>query len=239
MSSGGVTGATDSRRHLHYISIVASSPPLRRAWRGPCGQAEEIGMPKLSHALFGVASALALSIGAAQAQNYQIVPEVLQQAAPAPARYIVRATTLYANRAGHDPIGSDEIYAEFTLRTPDRAGGEEFFARTTTFGDFDARETKRFREWENCLTSVVVPEAQRNRNPVRAWDCHPQGDRINLTFDVRLYDEDPGDDDFIGERTVRWTTQELDSANLAVGQRSSESIRIGDYTMTWDVIRVS
>lgn len=196
-------------------------------------------MFKLSHTLFAAASTLALTLGGAQAQNYQIAPGALQAAQPAPARYIVRATTLYANRAGHDPVGSDEIYAEFTLRRPDRAGGEEFFARTTTFGDFDARETKHFREWENCLTSVVVPEVQLGRSPVRAWDCHPEGDRLNLTFKVRLYEEDPGADDFIGERTVRWTPQELDGANLAVGQRSSESIRIGDYTMTWEVIRVS
>ena len=196
-------------------------------------------MFKLSHTLFAAASALTLTLGGAQAQNYQIAPGALQAAQPAPARSIVRASTLYANRAGHDPVGSDEIYAEFTLRRPDRAGGEEFFARTTTFGDFDARETKHFREWENCLTSVVVPEVQLGRSPVRAWDCHPEGDRLNLTFKVRLYEEDPGADDFIGERTVRWTPQELDSANLAVGQRSSESIRIGDYTMTWEVIRVS
>lgn len=196
-------------------------------------------MLNLSHTFLAAAAAFALTAGEAQAQNYQVAPHVLQQAQPAPARYIVRATTLHANRAGHDPVGSDEIYAVFVLRRPDRAGSEEFYARTTVFGDFDTGETKHFREGENCLTSVVVPDAQLGRSPVRFWDCHPEGDRINLQFRVQLFDEDPGDDDLIGERTVRWTPQELDAANLAVGQKSSESIRIGSYTLTWEVERVS
>jgi hypothetical protein len=82
-------------------------------------------------------------------------------------------------------------------------------------------------------------QAQLGRSPVRFWDCHPDGDRINLVFTIQLFEEDTGDDDLIGERTVRWTPQELDSANLAVGQKSSESIRIGGYTLTWEVERVS
>jgi hypothetical protein len=201
-------------------------------------------MSKLSHALFGVASVLALSMGAASAQTqiqqYQVVPGVLQQAAPPAPRYIVRATTLYANdETGNDRLGSDEIYAIFVLRRPDRLGADEFYARTSVFGDFDTGETKNFREWENCLTSVMPAEAQLGRSPVRAWDCHPDGDRINLQFRVQLYEEDIGDDDLIGERTVSWSPAELDSANLAVGQTSSESIRIGGYTLTWEVKRVS
>jgi hypothetical protein len=199
-------------------------------------------MSKLSHTLFGVASVLALGVSGAQAQTqtYQIAPGVLQQAAPAPARYIVRATTLHANNeTGPDWPGSDEIYARFVLRTPDRVGGEEFFAQTTVFGDFDTGETKNFREGENCLTSAVPAEAQLGNSPVRFWDCHPNGDRIYLTFDVQLFEEDTGDDDLIGERTVRWTPQELDGANLAVGEKASESIRLGGYTLTWEVIRVS
>lgn len=197
-------------------------------------------MLKLSHALFAAASALALSVGGAQAQTtYQIQPGVLQQVVQ-PARYVVRATTLYANdETGNDRLGSDEIYVRFVLRTPDRSGGEEFFAQTSVFGDFDTGETKRFRDGENCLTSAVPAQAQLGRSPVRFWDCHPNGDRINLTFKVQLYEEDTGDDDLLGERTVRWTPQELDAANLAVGQTSSESIRIGGYTLTWEVRRVS
>lgn len=203
-------------------------------------------MSKLSRALFAAASALALTIGAAQAQaqtqiqNYQIAPGVLQQAAPPPARYIVRATTLYANNeTGPDWPGSDEIYARFVLRMPDRLGSEEFFAQTSVFGDFDTGETKHFREGENCLTSAMPAQAQLGRSPVRFWDCHPNGDRINLQFRVQLFEEDTGDDDLVGERTVSWTQQELDAANLAVGQKSSESIRIGGYTLTWEVERVS
>jgi hypothetical protein len=202
-------------------------------------------MLKLSHALFGVASALALTIGAAQAQTEQFqrmqrAPNTFQQATPAPARYVVRATTLYANdETGRDWPGSDEIYAEFVFRRPDRLGSEEFFARTTTFGDFDTGETKAFREWENCLTGVVPAPSQEGRSPVRAWDCHPSGERINMQFQVRLLEEDTGDDDLIGERTVRWTQRELDALNLAVGQKSSEHIRLGGYTLTWEVTRVS
>ena len=195
--------------------------------------------------LFGVISALALLLPAAPAlaqqfQQYRVVPGVLQQAAPPAPRYIVRATTLYANdETGPDWPGSDEIYATFVLRRPDRLGSEEFYARTSVFGDFDTGETKRFREWENCLTSVMPAAAQLGRSPVRAWDCHPDGDRINLRFTVQLYEEDVGGDDLIGERTVSWTQQELDAANLAVGQKTSESIRVGGYTMTWEVERVS
>jgi hypothetical protein len=204
-------------------------------------------MSKLSSALLGVVSALALTIGCASAQTdtqmqqFQIAPGVLQQATPPAPRYIVRATTLYANdETGRDWPGSDEIYAVFVLRTPDRVGGEEFFARTTVFGDFDTGETKRFREGENCLTSAMPAQAQLGQSPVRFWDCHAAGDRINLTFKVQLFEEDSvGDNDLIGERTVRWTPQELDSANLAAGQTSSESIRIGGYTLTWEVERVS
>jgi len=125
------------------------------------------------------------------------------------------------------------------LRTPDRVGGDAFYARTTTFQDFDTGETKRFRQGENCLTSAVVPQGARWTNSrARFWDCHPDGDRHNLTFVVRLYEEDSGDDDLIGERTVRWTPQELDGLSLAVGGKSAESIRLGGYTLTWEVERV-
>jgi hypothetical protein len=203
-------------------------------------------MLKLSHALFAAASALALTIVGAQAQTqeYQINPgAVFQQATPPPstARYIVRATTLYANdETGSDWPGSDEIYAEFELRTPDRIGGDAFYARTTTFGDFDTGERKTFRQGENCLTSAVVPPGARWTNSrARFWDCHPNGDRHNLTFVVRLYEEDPGDDNLIGEREVQWSPAELDGLNLAVGGKSPESIRIGGYTLTWEVERVS
>ncbi len=200
-------------------------------------------MAKFAHTLAGVASLFALMIGNASAQDagqvFQVQPGVFQQVLPeaAPARYIVRATTLYANdETGRDWPGSDEIYAEFVLRTPDRVGGDEFFARTTVFGDFDTGETKHFREGENCLTSAVPATSQR---PSRFWDCHANGDRINLTFRVKLFEEDTGDDDLIGERTVRWTQAELDGLNLAVGQKSPESIRLGGYTLTWEVERVS
>ena len=200
-------------------------------------------MKKLAHTLAGVASLFALAVGSADAQNagqvYQVQPGVLQQALTEiePARYIVRATTLHAdNETGPDWPGSDEIYAEFVLRTPDRVGGDEFFARTTTFGDFDTGETKNFREGENCLTSAVPATSQR---PSRFWDCHANGDRINLTFRVKLFEEDTGDDDLIGERTVRWTPAELDGLHLSVGQKSAEHIRIGGYTLTWEIQRVS
>ncbi len=203
-------------------------------------------MFKLSHALFAAASALALSVGGAQAQTqqFQINPGItLQQATPPPstARYIVRATTLYANdETGPDWPGSDEVYVQFELRTPDRVGGDAFYARTTTFRSFDTGDTKRFREGENCLTSAVpAPRAPRVNGHVRFWDCHPNGDRHNLTFVVRLFEEDSGDDDLIGERTVRWMPAELDGLNLAVGQKSPESIRLGGYTLTWEVQRVS
>jgi hypothetical protein len=201
-------------------------------------------MAKFAHTLAGVASLLALTMGSAAAQNppqvYQVQPGVFRRAEPPPARYIVRATTLYANdETGRDWPGSDEIYAKFTLRTPDRVGGEPFFAQTTVFGDFDTGETKHFRQGENCLTSAVPAEAQLGNSPVRFWDCHPDGDRINLVFTVQLYEEDTGDDDLIGERTVRWTPQELDGTTLNVGQKSAESIRIGGYTLTWEVERVS
>jgi hypothetical protein len=203
-------------------------------------------MLKFSHALFAAASALALTVGGAQAQTqeYQISPGTTFQRAvppPSPARYIVRATTLYANNeTGPDWPGSDEIYAQFELRTPDRVGGDAFYARTTTFGDFDTGERKAFRDGENCLTSVVpAPQAPRVDGHVRFWNCHPNGDRHNLTFVVRLFEEDSGDDDLIGERQVRWTAAELDALNLAVGQKSAESVRIGGYTLTWEVQRVS
>jgi hypothetical protein len=200
---------------------------------------------KLSHALFAAASALALTICGAQAQTeYHINPgAVLQQGTTefTPARYIVRATTLYANdETGRDWPGSDEIYAQFELRTPDRVGGDAFYARTTTFGDFDTGETKRFRDGENCLTSVVpAPAAPIVNGHVRFWNCHANGDRHNLTFVVRLFEEDSSEDDLIGERQVRWTAAELDGLNLGVGQKSAESIRIGGYTLTWEVQRVS
>lgn len=81
-------------------------------------------MLKLSHALFAAASALALT-------TYEYQPNVLQHIEIPPPRYIVRATTLYANdETGRDWPGSDEIYAEFELRTPDRVGGDAFYART-------------------------------------------------------------------------------------------------------------
>lgn len=198
-------------------------------------------MLKFAHALCGVA--LALSAGAAQAQTHGDVtgvrPHVVQRPphVQAQARYIVRATTLHCNdETGRDWPGSDEIYAIFTLRTPDRVGGDAFFARTNTFGDFDTGETKAFRADQNCLTSVVPGNAER---PVRHWDCHPAGDRINLTFKVKLYEEDYGDDDVIGEQTVRWTQQELDALGLSVGQKSPGHIRIGGYTLNWEVQRIS
>ncbi|MEZ5959323.1 MAG: hypothetical protein R3C30_02700 [Hyphomonadaceae bacterium] len=202
-------------------------------------------MLKVSHALFAAASVLALSVGGAQAQSYeaQINPNATFEQAPtptAPPRYIVRATTLYANdETGPDWAGSDEIYAEFELRTPDRVGGDAFYARTTTFQDFDTGETKRFREGENCLTSAVpAPGARITNSRVRFWDCHPNGDRYNLTFVVRLYEEDTGDDDLIGEREIRWTPAELDALNLGVGQKFPEHIRIGGYTLNWEIERV-
>jgi len=200
-------------------------------------------MFKLAPALIAAASAIALSVGAAQAQDavqYQVTPGVLEQALTQlpPPRYIVRATTLYANdETGPDWPGSDEVYAVFTLRTPDRLGGDSFYARTAVFGDFDTGETKRFRADQNCLTSVVRNSSAGGA--ARTWDCHPNGDRINLTFTVQLFEEDSGEDDLIGERTVSWTPAELDGASLAVGQKLPESIRLGGYTLTWEVERVS
>lgn len=202
-------------------------------------------MLKVSHTLFAAASVLALSVGGAHAQNNdaQINPNATFQQGVTPTtppRYIVRATTLYANNeTGPDWPGSDEIYAEFELRTPDRLGGDAFYARTTTFQNFDTGETKRFRQGENCLTSAVVPPGARWTNSrARFWDCHPNGDRINLTFVVRLYEEDPGDDNMLGEREIRWTPAELDALNLGVGQKHPEHIRIGGYTLNWEIERV-
>ena len=157
-----------------------------------------------------------------------------------PARYMVRATTLHANdETGPDWPGSDEIYAVFVLRRPDRVGGDEFFARTSTFEDFDTGETKHFRTGENCLTSVMPATSQLGHSPVRSWDCQPNGDRINLQFRVKLYEEDTGDDDLIGEHTISWTQQQLDGFGLRVGQKTPGSVRIGGYTLNWEVQRVS
>lgn len=196
-------------------------------------------MTKLAHALFGFASLFALGVGAAQAQDGGLIyrPDLQVRELPE-ARYVVRATTLYANdETGSDWPLSDEIYAVFTLRTPDRLGGDSFFARTAVFGNFDTGETKRFRENQNCLTSVI--RGTTANGAARTWSCHPDGDRINLTFDVQLFEEDTGDDDLIGERTVRWTQHELDALNLAVGQKAAEHVRIGGYTLNWEVERVS
>jgi len=85
---------------------------------------------------------------------------------------------------------------------------------------------------------VVPPGARWTNSRARFWDCHPDGDRHNLTFVVRLYEEDTGDDDLIGEREIRWTPAELDGLNLAVGQKFPEHIRIGGYTLNWEIERV-
>ncbi len=200
--------------------------------------------------------ALAFTTGSAEAQtsvgSWQRQPEQPPSAAaqytvmtpPAPAvaaapRFIVRATTLYANdETGRDWPGSDEIYVVFELRGPDEQNdAPDFFARTSVFEDFDTGETKAFRASQNCLTSAV---ATANANAAAsAWDCHPSGDIGPLRFSVSLYEEDVREDDLIGERTVQWSREELASAMLEVGGGSEESIRIGGYTLTWRVERVS
>ena len=124
----------------------------------------------------------------------------------------------------------------FTLRPPDRlADAGDFYARTS-FDDFDTGERKSFGASQNCLTSAVAARAHRNR---RARRCHPEGDIGPLRFTVRLYEEDAIEDDLIGERTVQWSREELTGAGLEVGASSEESIRIGGYTLTWRVERVS
>lgn len=216
-------------------------------------------MPKLSYALLGAIAALAL-IGSAQAQpdpravarrpdaqaqpDPQVVtrqPDVqlVMPAAPPAPRYVVRATTLFANdETGRDWPGSDEIYAVFTLRPPDEvADAPDFYARTAVFGDFDTGERRSFPASQNCLTSAIATE--HSGDNASAWDCHPLGDIGPLQFSVRLYEEDVGDDDLIGERTVQWSREELAAAQLEVGGGSEESIRIGGYTLTWRVERVS
>lgn len=154
-------------------------------------------------------------------------------AAPEPARYIVRATTLHANQETSDWSLSDEIYAVFSLQPPggSKADSPGIHVRTSTFEDFDTGETKEFAATQNCLTSVVVTQ--------EGWDCHARGDTGPLEFTVTLYEEDSWDDDLIGERRVEWAVWELAAAGLEVGGASEESIRIGGYTLTWRVERVS
>ena len=204
--------------------------------------------------LLSALCALAFTIGSAGAQtglgNVQRLPSeapapppaepqlqytphvVMTPPAAASPRFIVRATTLYANRETDDWSPSDEIYAVFTLRGPDEQGDAPGIqVRTSTFEDFDTGETKPFPTSQNCLTSVVTTEG--------GWDCHPQGDIGPLQFTVKLYEEDTWNDDLIGERTVQWSREELASAMLQVGGASEESIRIGGYTLAWRVERVS
>jgi hypothetical protein len=153
-------------------------------------------------------------------------------AAPAQPRFIVRATTLHANRETDDWSPSDEIYAVFTLRGPDQENdASDIQVRTLTFEDFDTGETKSFSPSQNCLTSVVTTQD--------GWDCHAQGDIGPLQFTVKLCEEDTWNDDLIGERTVQWSREELAAAMLQVGGGSEESIRIGGYMLTWRVERVS
>ena len=206
----------------------------------------------MSKQLCALVSALVLgfAVQGAGAQTYQRQPELggsvleqlqnapnatIMQPTPATAaapRFLVRATTLYANAETNDWSPSDEIYAVFTLQPPDEvADAPDLSVRTSTFGDFDTGETKDFRPTQNCLTSVqATPDG---------WDCNPRGDIGPLQFTVRLYEEDTWSDDFIGERTVQWSQEELAGANLEVGGASEESIRIGGYTLTWRVERVS
>lgn len=205
-------------------------------------------MSKIVHSLIG--ALVALSAASAGAQTYQRQPvdgAVLEQlqnvphaaiiipttpATPAAARYLVRATTLYANAETNDWSPSDEIYAVFTLRPPDEvADAPDLTKRTSTFGDFDTGETKDFSPTQNCLTSV--------QSTHEGWECNARGDIGPLQFSVRLYEEDTWSDDFIGERTVQWSREDLASAGLEVGGTSEESIRIGGYTLTWRVERVS
>ena len=202
-------------------------------------------MAKLTCALIGVFAALAF--GSAEGQTAPSLIERLQNApmvvltpaASAP-RFIVRATTLRAdNETGPDWLGSDEIYAVFTLRSPDQvADAPDFYARTSVFEDFDTGERRSFRTLQNCLTSAVATE-NGSHGMASAWDCHPLGDSGPLRFSVTLYEEDAREDDLIGEQTVQWSREELASAMLEVGGGSEESIRIGGYTLTWRVERVS
>lgn len=171
-------------------------------------------------------------------EQLQNAPQVVvmtppSPAAPEPPRYIVRATTLYANQETNDRSFSDEIYAVFSLQPPggSKADSPGIHVRTSTFEDFDTGETKEFDATQNCLTSVVVTQD--------GWDCHARGDTGPLEFTVRLYEEDTWYDDFIGERRVEWAVWELAAAGLEVGGSSEESIRIGGYTLTWRVERVS
>jgi hypothetical protein len=159
------------------------------------------------------------------------------QPAAAP-RFLVRATTLYANdETGPDWPGSDEIYVVFQLQHPDRmADSAGFTARTSVFGDFDTGELRTFRDTQNCLTSALQDDTQ---GEVSAWHCHPQGDFGPLQFTVRIYEEDSIEDDLIGEMTIHWSREELTGTGLEVGGTSEESIRIGGYTLTWRVERVS
>ncbi len=171
-------------------------------------------------------------------EQLQNAPEAVVMMPPAPAtpeppRYIVRATTLHANQETSDWSLSDEIYAVFSLQPPggSKADSPGIHVRTSTFEDFDTGETKEFSATQNCLTSVVVTQ--------EGWDCHARGDTGPLEFTVTLYEEDSWDDDLIGERRVEWAVWELAAAGLEVGGASEESIRIGGYTLTWRVERVS
>jgi hypothetical protein len=203
-------------------------------------------MLKLACALIGVFSAFAL--GSAEGQTAPRLIERLQNAptvaltpaAAAPPRFIVRAITLRAdNETGPDWPGSDEIYAIFTLRPlDDVADAPDFFARTSVFEDFDTGERRSFRTLQTCLNSAV-PTETGSHGMASAWDCHPQGDFGPLRFSVKLYEEDASEDDLIGEQTVQWSREELASALLEIGGGSEESIRIGGYTLTWRVERVS
>lgn len=183
---------------------------------------------------------------ALQLELFQNAPQftVMTPAAPAappPApRFIVRATNLYANNeTGPDWPGSDEIYVVLSLWHPDElADSAGFSARTSVFEDFDTGERKSFRETQNCLTAALQDQ-QGSHGMTSAWHCHPGGDIGPLQFTVRLYEEDTWEDDLIGERTVQWSREELAAAMLQVGGGSEESIRIGGYTLTWRVERVS
>jgi hypothetical protein len=252
-----VTSGTDIARGLGESTNWSIAPALRGAFL----IGRRVDMSKLSLALLGVSCALALAFGGAHAQTAHGVLErpqaqseldrgallleqlqnapqvVLMTSAPTPAepslpRFVVRAVSLYANQETDDWSPSDEIYAVFTPGLPDdKADRPGFSVRTSTFGDFDTGETKEFSDTQNCLVSAEQDDD--------GWHCTPYGRAGPFQFTVRLYEEDAVYDDLIGERTVHWSPEELAGAGLAVGGASEESIRIGGYTLTWRVERVS
>jgi len=214
-------------------------------------------MPKLKYAALGLLSVLTLFAGAAYAQDWRanvLGPRASVRAPdarliPQP-RFIVTAERLHANNeTGPDWPGSDEVYIVFGNRALDK------FGYSTQFGDFDTGETKSFPRGRWCLAPLFEPVYQ-NGGSLYGWQCQTGGIGGPFNFEVRLFESDhswtpsaclpddlpPGvecQDDLIGGRTISYSREELVAAMPRVGDHVIESVRLGGYTFTWRVERIS